>query len=66
MGSLVQMNPISFTITFNKCHIKRKKSDSRMDDQDRLPAQTIWHFLRDQITLRSRALTMEFSAVSDL
>lgn len=62
MGSLVQVNCSSFATTFNICHDKRKKSDSRMNDQDRLPANTVWYFLGDHIMLRLCALTVELSA----
>lgn len=61
MGSLVQLNCISFITMVNTCHTKRKL-DSRMGAQDRLPAKTVWHFLRDHIMLRLCVVTVEFSA----
>lgn len=61
VGSLVQLNCLSFPTTFNTCHVKRKL-DSRMGAQDKLPAKTVWPFLRDHTMLRLCAVTVAFSA----
>lgn len=49
MSSRVQLNHVPVSTAFSVRHVKRKKSDSRMDQHDRRQARAARHFLRDHM-----------------